>query len=134
MRSFFFVSLSGLIAVTAGCTTPGSDSPDAGTRHPAVGENCGFENSPGNAIGVGRYCTTTDDCPIASSGTTIQCSTVLTDNTLPLLCSRLCGDLGNGQEVDCGPDAVCHPIDELGYSLVVCVPRSCAPLFDGGLP
>ena len=107
---------------------------DAGLNsHEAVGENCGDVGSPGNAIGMGQYCTDTADCPVASDGTTIQCSTVLTDNTLPLLCSRICGGVDGGT-VDCGDNASCHNIAELGFDLTVCVPWACDPLFDAGVP
>lgn len=120
-------------ALVLACSPPGKETPDAGNR-PVIGMNCGDPSSPGNSIGVGKYCKSTDQCPVSSSGTTMQCSTVLTNDALPLLCSRLCGAVGDGGQVDCGPDAVCHNIKDLGYDLIVCVPYACDALFDGGLP
>ncbi len=112
----------------------GDGPPDAGVDdHLSVGVNCGEDGSPGNAIGIGQFCTDTSDCPVASDGTTIQCSTVLTDNTLPLLCSRICGGVDGGT-IDCGENATCHNIVELGFDLTVCVPWACDPLFDAGVP
>lgn len=92
-----------------------------------VAENCGFANSPGNDLAVGKYCTKSADCPAVQTGTALQCSTVLVDSTLPLLCSRLC-DL-KAADPGCGTDAVCKNILELGIDLTVCVPVSCQPLF-----
>lgn len=92
-----------------------------------VGVNCGFEDSPGNAIGIGKYCIKSSDCPVVQEGTALQCSTVLVDNSLPLICSRLC-DV-NAADPGCGTDAVCKNILELGFDLDVCVPLSCQPLF-----
>ena len=92
-----------------------------------VAEDCGFTNSPGNDLAVGKYCTKSDDCPAVQSGTALQCSTVLVDSTLPLLCSRLC-DL-KAADPGCGAGAVCKNILELGIDLTVCVPVSCQPLF-----
>lgn len=111
------------LALLAGCG--GTD--DAPPSSHAVARNCGFTESPGNDLGVGRYCTKTDDCPSVASGTAIQCSTVLTDETLPLLCSRLCD--AKAADPGCGPDAVCKNILELGVDLTVCVPTACQPLF-----
>ena len=118
----------------ASCFGDDGGVPDAGIDdRQVIGENCGEEGSAGNAIGIGRFCTATADCPIADDGTTIQCSTVLTDNTLPLLCSRICGDTDGGS-IDCGESAACHNIAELGFDLTVCVPFACDPLFDAGVP
>jgi hypothetical protein len=92
-----------------------------------VAENCGFAGSPGNDIGVGKYCTKASDCPPVQSGTSLQCSTVLVDPTFPLLCSRLC-DL-QAADPGCGTGAVCKHLIELGLDLTVCVSLSCQPLF-----
>lgn len=92
-----------------------------------VAINCGFDDSPGNELGIGKSCTESSDCPEVTEGTALQCSTVLTENSLPLMCSRLC-DL-NAADPSCGTDAVCKNILELGYDLNVCVPRACQPLF-----
>lgn len=132
MKTLLFAAAVVLLLAFGGCTgcPPQNARPDAGKP---VATNCGFDDSPGNSLGIGRFCTTTEECPVAATGTTIQCSTVLTDSTLPLLCSRLCGTVGQ-TDVDCGEEAVCHNIKELGYDLTVCVPYACDPLFDGGLP
>jgi hypothetical protein len=116
----------------ASCLNGSSSETDAGSAAPAanLGLNCGDPESSGNAIGIGKYCTTTSECPVAESGTTIQCSTVLTGNVLPLLCSRICGDTLLQGTIDCGSDAVCRDISELGYDLTVCVPTACDALFD----
>lgn len=129
------VLLFGCVLFLGGASCLEPEGPvDAGIdSHEAVGENCGDVGSPGNAVGIGQYCTATADCPVASDGTTIQCSTVLTDNTLPLLCSRICGGTDGGS-VDCGANASCHNIAELGFDLTVCVPWACDPLFDAGVP
>lgn len=92
-----------------------------------VAVNCGFEGSPGNSIGIGKYCTKSSECPVAQSGTTIECSTVLVDESIPLMCSRLC-DV-TAADPGCGTDAVCKNVIELGFDLDVCVPKSCQPLF-----
>lgn len=92
-----------------------------------VAENCGFKASPGNSIGIGKYCTASSDCPEVSSGALLQCSTVLADNSLPLLCSRLCDP--EAADPECGPDTVCKNLSELGANVTVCVPRTCQPLF-----
>lgn len=92
-----------------------------------VAINCGIEGSTGNELGIGEYCTKTSDCAIAQSGTAIQCSTVLVDPSLPLMCSRLC-DLA-AADPGCGTEAVCANVLELGFDLNVCVPVSCQPLF-----
>jgi hypothetical protein len=109
------------LALVACAQTP------AGPKGNPVAVNCGFDNSPGNAIGIGKYCTKSSDCPAVQSGTALQCSTVLVDNSLPLICSRLC-DL-NAADPGCGSDAVCKNIIELNIDLTVCVPLSCQPLF-----
>lgn len=119
-----------LVVACSGCKKDEGPNLD----RPVIGLNCGDPTSPGNSVGVGKYCETSHDCPVASEGTTIQCSTVLTDDRLPLVCSRLCEDMPGGAPVDCGEDAVCHHIAELGYDLFVCVPHTCAPIFSDGLP
>jgi len=104
-----------------------ADVPDSNP----IAENCGFSGSPGNNIGIGKYCTKSSECPSVQSGAILQCSTVLVDPDFPLICSRLCdptaGDPG------CGADAVCKNLSELGQDLTVCVPLSCQPLFSGPL-
>jgi hypothetical protein len=105
----------------------GCGADDGGPTGNPVAENCGFADSPGNAIGIGKYCTKSSDCPAVTSGTALQCSTVLVDNSLPLICSRLC-DL-NASDPGCGTGAVCKNIIELGTDLDVCVPVACQPLF-----
>lgn len=120
MRSVHILPLS--LTLLLAC---GSDD-EMPTGNP-VAMNCGFENSTGNAIGIGKYCTESSDCPAVTSGTALQCSTVLVDNSLPLLCSRLC-DV-NAADPGCGTDAVCKNIIELGFDLDVCVPVACQPLF-----
>lgn len=128
------MSLFALAPLLPRCScVPPRSGPDAGDR-PVIGFNCGEPDSTGNELGIGKFCVETEQCPVAATGTTIQCSTVLTADNLPLLCSRLCGDLGGGETVDCGSGAVCHDIQELGYDLRVCVPYACSALFDGGLP
>lgn len=129
------VLLAASLIFLCGASCLEGDGPvDAGIDdHEAVGPNCGDADSPGNAVGIGKFCTDTADCPVASDGTTIQCSTVLTDNTLPLLCSRICGGVDGGS-IDCGENASCHNIVELGFDLTVCVPWACDPLFDAGVP
>ena len=92
-----------------------------------VAENCGVEGSPGNSLGIGKYCKASSDCPAVSSGTTLQCSTALSDNSLPLLCSRLCDPAA--ADPGCGPDTVCKNLIELDVDVTVCVPRTCQPLF-----
>jgi len=92
-----------------------------------VADDCGFTGSLGNDLAVGKYCTKSADCPAVQSGTALQCSTVLVDSALPLLCSRLCDP--QAADTSCGADAVCKNILELGIDLTVCVPRSCQPLF-----
>jgi hypothetical protein len=124
----------GVFGGGASCFGDGDGAPDAGIDdRQVVGVNCGDQASPGNGVGIGKFCTATADCPIADDGTTIQCSTVLTDNTLPLLCSRICGDTDGGS-IDCGDNAACANIAELGFDLTVCVPFACDPLFDAGVP
>lgn len=110
------------LALVCAC---GADEEKPGNR--PVARNCGDTESPGNTLGIGRYCTKSDDCPTVPTGTSIQCSTVLTDKTMPLLCSRLC-DV-KAADPGCGPDAVCKNILELGIDLTVCVPTACQPLF-----
>lgn len=112
----------GLMLTIGSCTA--SAPPPTGNP---VAENCGVPGSPGNELGIGKYCTKTSECPVASSGTAIQCSTVLVDKTSPLMCSRLC-DL-TAADPGCGSAAVCKNIIELGYDLNVCIPRACQPLF-----
>ena len=92
-----------------------------------IAENCGFTTSPGNDIGIGKYCTKSSDCPAVQGGTALQCSTVLVDNQLPLMCSRLC-DL-SAPDPGCGAGAVCTNIIELDVDLDVCVSLTCQPLF-----
>lgn len=129
------VACATLVAGGAACLGDGEGEPDAGANlnRPVIDNNCGETASVGNALGIGQYCEATSDCPVAGSGTTIQCSTVLTSDALPLLCSRICGELDGGS-IDCGEGAACHNIIELGYDLEVCVPFTCDPLFDGGVP
>ena len=110
------------VLALAGCGE--SDDPPKGNP---VAINCGIEGGPGNELGIGKYCLKTSDCPIAQAGTSIQCSTALVDESLPLMCSRLC-DL-TAADPGCGTNAKCTSVLELGFDLVVCVPLACQPLF-----
>ena len=92
-----------------------------------VAENCGFVGSPGNELGVGKYCTDSSACPAVHSGTALQCSSVLVQPTFPLICSRLCDP--QAADPGCGSNSVCKNLTELGLDLTVCVPVSCQPLF-----
>lgn len=110
------------LLVLVACT----EEEDVPTGNP-VAENCGVAGSPGNEVGVGKYCTKSSSCPVVQEGTALQCSNVLVSGSLPLICSRLC-DLAAANS-GCGADAVCKNLIELGFDLNVCVPRSCQPLF-----
>lgn len=114
-------AVAALIALSA-C---GSDD-EAPIGNP-VAINCGIEGGTGNSLGVGKYCTKSSDCPPVTSGTNLECSTVLVDDSLPLMCSRLC-DV-SAADPGCGADAVCKNILEIGFDLTVCVPKACQPLF-----
>lgn len=109
-----------LAIVLAGC---GEDL----SKGEPVADNCGFETSAGNEVGVGKFCQESADCPEIPGGAVLQCSTVLVDNTLPLMCSRPC-DLG-AADAGCGTGAVCTNIKDLGFDLNVCVSLTCQPLF-----
>lgn len=123
-----------LFMMGASCLGPATvDAGAPADDRPVIGDDCGDPGSDGNDLGIGRHCQATSDCPVLDTGTTIQCSTVLTDDALPLLCSRLCGDTDGGS-IDCGAGATCMNIEQLGYDLDVCVPFTCDPLFDGGVP
>lgn len=136
MLQLLVVCLGAVFGTAASCVQPPPSEPEAGvvdSGRPVIGRDCGDPTSTGNALGIGKHCESTNDCPVVDEGTTIQCSTVLTDDSLPLLCSRICGATDGGQ-IDCGPGATCMNIIELGYDLDVCVPFTCDPLFDGGVP
>jgi len=93
-----------------------------------IAENCGFEkNSPGNEVGVGKYCTKASDCPPVQSGAALNCSSILVDPAFPLLCSRLCDQ--KAADPGCGTGAICKNVSELGFDVTVCIPLSCQPLF-----
>ena len=96
-----------------------------------IADNCGFSTSLGNNLGIGKFCNESADCPEVASGAVLQCSTVLVDNTLPLMCSRPC-DLA-AADSGCGTGAACTNIRELGYDLNVCVSLTCQPLFSAPL-
>lgn len=116
-----------MLALAIGLALLGCGQSDAPKGNP-VAENCGFENnSPGNELGIGKYCTKPSDCPAVQTGAALQCSTVLVDPTFPFLCSRLC-DLKTA-DPGCGTNAVCKNIIELGVDLTVCIPVACQPLF-----
>ena len=114
------------LALALALAACGSDDEEPEGNPVAI--NCGFADSPGNEIGIGKYCTTSGECPAVGSGASLQCSTVLIDPTFPLLCSRLCDE--QAADPGCGADTVCKNILELGVDLTVCVPKSCQPLFD----
>jgi|GEM_PF-5467155 len=122
MRSFIHTSAYVILLALASCGKTDPVPPNN-----PVADDCGFTGSVGNELAVGKYCTKSGDCPAVASGTALQCSTVLVDSALPLLCSRLC-DL-QAADAGCGADAVCKNIIELGIDLTVCVPKSCQPLF-----
>ncbi len=124
-RATAFLSL--FVGLGLGCG--GGD--DGAPQGNPVAVNCGIEDSPGNSIAIGKYCTKSSDCPAVQSGTALQCSTILIDPTFPLICSRLC-DV-QAADPGCGADAVCKNIIELGVDLTVCVPKSCQPLFSDPL-
>jgi hypothetical protein len=116
------IRLAFALALLTGC----GDEPSEPMGNP-VAENCGVVGSSGNELGIGKYCTKSSQCPAVSSGTALQCSNILVDESLPLMCSRLC-DLA-APDPGCGSGAVCKNVMELGFDLDVCVPLACQPLF-----
>jgi hypothetical protein len=116
------------VLLVAALSVPGCGSHmDNTPKGNPVAVNCGITNSPGNELGVGKYCTATSDCPAVQSGTSLQCSTVLVEPSFPLICSRLCDPMA--ADPGCGTEAVCKNLTELGLNLTVCVPKTCQPLF-----
>jgi hypothetical protein len=113
----------------AACSSSGGSDggTDAGHKDSGMAPSiCGNPGDPGNAIGVGKYCQTIDDCS-ANSKATI-CSTI--GNPGAYFCTAQCDPCTSPADF-CGVGAACS-CETLGCG---CTPIACiARLVDGGQP
>jgi hypothetical protein len=109
-----------LAAALAAC---GSSSPpahpDAGPPDAAPGDawfsDCGKPGDPGNALGVGKFCTTLNDC--AHNSKALLCSNL--GDAQSFFCTTTCQATGPADQCGDGATCQCDP-DGCG-----CTPTAC---------
>jgi hypothetical protein len=129
MKIVFVVLVAGLSAV--GCGSDPAPAPDMAVAADlsaspdltmaedlASSSSCGQPGDPGNALGVGKYCTGQGDC---GAGTIC---THLFDPTV-YFCTKACSS--NGASNQCGDGAVC----QCQSVQCGCVPAVCVSLPEG---
>jgi hypothetical protein len=120
--SSLVVGLGGCLALFAvSCSdTNTGNSPDLS---PPAGDMffscCGKPGDPGNTMGIGQYCTTTNDC--TNSNAPI-CANDFYPARKTFFCTNSCDAPGTGTR-GCGADATCTKDRDSG--LYGCVPTAC---------
>jgi len=84
-----------------------------------AGSCCGKPGDPGNAEGVGKYCTTMADCTAPNT----LCSAVAAAAKHTFFCTKPCNGDGGATSTECGSGATCTYDPSFGAS--GCVPNSC---------
>jgi len=108
-----------MFAVSCNDTNTGP-SPDLSTpgNDLAFFSCCGKEGDPGNAMGVGKFCRSDNDCLAGAP----LCSIVYQAQKRSYFCTNVCDPPGMGTR-GCGTGATCTKDSTTGF--YGCVPDSC---------
>jgi len=119
------ISMLGALALTA-CGGGGGDDGSAPNNDQSGLLNCVPQGSPGNANGVGKYCSKGGfQCNLFSFA---KYCTVDFKSNVPAFCTNQCN-----ADSDCGDGAVCAS-DATGSGQKGCTPVACIPKPDAGTP
>lgn len=119
MRHLLIVVALGAVGCGGGAPTPAPDMTMApGDLAPL--SLCGHPGDPGNANGVGKYCTTSSDC---AGNPAFICSTVMPIPQGPTyFCTLACNPNAANPDAPCGAGANCTC---LMAGACGCVPTNC---------
>lgn len=119
---------AGVAAACSSSSSPAGNGPTDAGVDTGAGANCVPPGSPGNASGVGAYCTADAGCPSVPDAGLLICTA---DVSITPPNAYFCTKVGCAQDSDCGPGAYCSRQPK--FNTTACIPSSCQFLDDGGL-